>query len=199
MIKAIICDTDGMLVRSEMFSVHLKNTYGIEKERTDAFFSGPFQDCLIGKADLKEVITPHLPQWGWKKSVDQLLAEWFAFEHKLDDALIEYLSELRTRGLKLYLLTNQEKYRTEYLLKQMGFEKIFDQVFSSAHIGHKKPDKEVFAAVMNQLPEIAPKEVIFWDDSQKNIDGALAYGIKAQLYTTFEDFRTKMEAALNSR
>jgi len=35
-----------------------------------------------------------------------------------------------------YLATNQEKYRTAYLLDQMGFGRQFDGIFSSAYVGY---------------------------------------------------------------
>lgn len=65
------------------------------------FFNGEFQDCLIGKADLKNVVKKYLKNWGWQKSVDDLLKEWFQFEHNIDEELADYLSSLKKKGLEL--------------------------------------------------------------------------------------------------
>ena len=69
MIKAIICDVDGMLMTGEMFSTYLARKYGITKEKTDAFFMGEFQDCLIGKSDLKKILLKYISTWEWKKQL----------------------------------------------------------------------------------------------------------------------------------
>lgn len=79
------------------------------------------------------------------------------------------------------------------MLKHMGFEGVFDKIYSSAHLGLKKPATEFFAKVVEDLN--APKnEVLFWDDEQRNVDGALEYGIHAELYTDYDSFTKTMEA-----
>jgi len=121
MIKVVLFDVDGVIVNAEMWSKQLANDYGINPSIIDTFFKKEFQNCLIGKADLKVSISPYLKKWGWDKSVDDLLEYWFKSEHKIFEPLIIYIQNLRTKGIKCYLATNQEKYRTEYMLDQMKF------------------------------------------------------------------------------
>lgn len=192
MIKAVIFDADGVLIKSERFSTYLKDTYGITKEQTLPFFTGIFKDCLIGKADLKEVIQPYLKEWGWKKSVDELLEEWFSFEHKINEELMSYVQDLRNNGVKCVLATNNEKYRINYMLDQMGFSNSLDKVYGSAHLGYKKPAIEFYALVMTDMSGIDKKEVVFWDDDEENVKAAQEFGINAEFYTTFKDFKNKM-------
>ena len=45
---------DGMIVHGTRFSHRLAKKYNISTETTAPFFEGVFQDCVIGKADLKE-------------------------------------------------------------------------------------------------------------------------------------------------
>ncbi len=60
MIKTILFDADGVLINGGQFSSHLEKDYGITREITAPFFTGPFIECLIGNADLKEVIPPYI-------------------------------------------------------------------------------------------------------------------------------------------
>jgi len=99
--------------------------------------------------------------------------------------LIEKIKQLRSEGIKCYLATNQEKYRTKYMRETMDFENIFDGVFSSAELECKKPEKEFFQKVLDSL-EINGEEVLFFDDDQRNINGAKSSGIKSFLYVGFD-------------
>ena len=192
MIKALLLDADGVLINGEMFSKQLERDYGISTKTVEPFFTGPFLDCLIGKADLKKILPPFLDKWGWQKSVDDFLDYWFQAEHKLDEKLIQYIQALRARGIKCYVATNQEKHRAQYMLKQMGFEKSFDKVYASAHIGYKKPDFEFYKKVVKDIGIVTKVEVLFWDDSEKKVAGARKFGILGEVYTSFKDFKSTM-------
>jgi len=68
---------------------------------------------------------------------------------------------------------------------------MFDKVYSSAHIGLKKPAIAFFAHLVEDL-KVSKAEVLFWDDDQRNIDGALEYGIHAEFYDNYEAFLETM-------
>lgn len=198
MIQAVIFDADGMVVVNELrFSEHWEKSGGPPTDITRPFFEHEFQNCLIGKADLKKELVKYVDKWGYTNSVDDLLDYWFSIENNPDNELIEYIRRLRGEGLPCYLATNQERYRTEYFLDTMGFRHEFDDIFSSAYIGFKKPQYEFFEAVMEELPKgTAKHEVLFWDDDEKHVAGAKQFGLLAELYTGFEDFKEKMSSYL---
>ena len=191
MITHLILDADGVLVNGEGFANILSRDFEVDKAKEKEFFTTKFQDCLVGKADLKESVAPYLPSFGWKGTVDEFLEYWFKAEHSLNEDLMEDVRRLRKSGLKVVLATNQEKYRTQYMLEHMGFDGMFDKIYSSAHLGLKKPAVEFFASVVEDMQ--ADKEnVLFYDDDQRNIDGALEYGIHAEFYTDYESFKKDM-------
>jgi putative hydrolase of the HAD superfamily len=193
MLKVLLLDADGVLIHAEMFSKQLERDYGIPYAKIEPFFTSEFQKCLIGEADLREVIAPHLEEWGWKGSVDELLNFWFKAEHIIDQDLIDYILTLRDKGIRLFVATNQEKHRAQYMLDKMGFSDVFEQVYASAHLGHRKPAIDFFAKLHERLADVEKHEIVFWDDSEENVKGAREYGIQAEIYTGLDDFKRKME------
>lgn len=196
MITGIIFDADGVLIDGDHFSDALARDYDVDHDKEKEFFTGTFQDCLVGKADLKESITTYLPALGWKGTVEELLDYWFKTEHSLNEELVAYIQGLRKAGIHVVLATNQEKYRTQYMLDHMGFNDAFDAIYSSAHLGLKKPAVEFFGRVVQEMGR--PKEeVLFWDDDPRNIDGANEFGIHAEFYSDYDTFRSRMSEAYN--
>lgn len=192
MIKAILFDADGVMVNGERFSVALDRDYGISIETTLPFFNGPFQDCLVGNADLRETVSSYLSGWGWDKGVEAFLDYWFNIEHTINEELVSYIQELRGQGILCLLATNNEKYRFKYMLDRMGFSNCFDKTYASAHLGSKKPDHDFFVKILNELDGIKKEEIFFVDDGIDNIESAKDFGIHAEIYTTFENFKKKL-------
>lgn len=187
-IKAIIFDADGVVINSPgYFSVQYQKDFGISNDMMLPFFKGRFQDCLVGKADLKEELVPLLKDWRWNGSVEELLKYWFKAEHYIDERMVEEIKNFKNRGIKCYLGTKQEKYRTEYIWNEMEFKNIFDGIYSSADIGYKKPDKKFFEFIQNDL-ELKPEEIMFWDDEKDNVETAKGLGWQGYFYDNFEDF-----------
>jgi putative hydrolase of the HAD superfamily len=193
MIKVIIFDMDGVLVHSKRrFSINLAKKHNIPIEITLPFFTGPVQECLAGKKDLKKVLPPYLKKWGWDKGVDVLLDYWFSLESAIDKKVIKYIGELRRKGIVCLLATNNEKYRFEYMMQKMGLQKVFNKTFASAHLGHNKPDQKFFSKIFKELKNVKKKEILFVDDSAENIKGAKDFGINTEHFTSIENLKRKL-------
>lgn len=195
-------DADGVVIHSEMFSVQYQKEYDVSGDDMTPFFKGDFQDCMIGKADLIEVVSPRLAKWKRKGTVHEFLQFRFKSEHSVDERMVANIKNLRKKGIRCYLATNQEKYRAQYMKKDMGFEELFDTVFSSAEIRHKKPDKEFYKFVLHEIKkeyEIDPDEIMYFDDTQENVVEAKKLGIDAHLYQNIEEFERLVKRVVDDK
>lgn len=194
--KAVLFDADGVIVRPEkLFSHQHAQTHGFDPAEITPFFQGDFQDALVGRADLKDLLEKNRGVWRFDGTPDDLMAQWFQAEHVIDDALVEEVKKLRKLGMHCFLATNQEKYRAKYLEEEM-FPGVFEHVYSSAILGVKKPSEEFYAKILDELAaeEIQPEEVVYLDDDAENVEAAKRLGIRAVLYRNIDDFKSVFSA-----
>ena len=194
MIKAILFDVDGLVIeaRKQFFSEKLAEEQGISNDVVTEFFRGNFKKCTFGQADLKEEIAPFLPKWKWEGSVDELLTYWFESESTKDEAVLDIVTALRDKGIKCFITTRQEKYRLEYLLENVGLKDYFDGAFCTCDIGYDKNDPEFYKYILKEL-NFEPSEILFFDDTQANVDTAQDLGIEAYFYEGLETLKAHTE------
>jgi putative hydrolase of the HAD superfamily len=119
--------------------------------------------------------------------LDEFVQLWFEAEQEVDARLLAAIAQARAHDIRCYLATNQERYRVEYMREQMGFDTHFDGIYSPAQLGIKKPEAAFFEAITADLGVPAGR-VMFWDDSQANVDAARAHGWQAELYRGYDSF-----------
>ena len=199
MIKAVIFDSDGVITYDPIFSKTYSEKFRISIDLINPFFEGPFKDCLIGKADLRmELEKGWLEKWGWEGSTQEFLDYWFSVGGSPDTRILSTITKLRENGITCVLATNQEKYRAEHMVSTFSYQQIFDSVFVSASVGHKKPSAEffeiIFKYLQNAYPSLQKDEVLFWDDDMKNVKGAHAYGFLSEQYIEINSYTEKMQS-----
>jgi putative hydrolase of the HAD superfamily len=183
----LLLDIDGVLNLGEKFSYRYTRQHGVPKTTLAKFFDGTFQDCLVGKADLRVELAPVLKDWGWKGTVDSLLEYWFLDEVQLDQQVLDLITRLRTQGVRVYGASNQEHHRSKHLMENTQLKDYIDTFFISAHLGVKKPDPLFFQKVVDSIGT-SPENILFWDDDERNVEGAETIGILSHVYKDYDIF-----------
>jgi len=198
-IKAIFFDADGVVLkkRDKYFSQRFieDNNPELKIEEILKFFKNEYKDCILGKINFKEALTPYLEKWGWKKSIDELLQYWFAYENNLNNDVLDLVGELRKKGIKCYLASDHTEYRKEDLIKNVGLENYFDGFLFSCDLGFTKSTKEFFEKALENL-DFSKEEVIFIDDEPENIQAAESAGIKSVLFDSDDALRNELSRIL---
>jgi FMN phosphatase YigB (HAD superfamily) len=197
--KVIIYDNDGMIVAGTRFSEIYSKEFGVDIAVMTPFFTGKFKKCLTGEGDLKEELKTVLEDWKWNGTVEELMEYWFSSLADFNDEIIESIKSLKEQGAIVCLATNQEKYRTDYLIHNLGYDQMLDEVFSSAYLGANKVASDSLEKIEYMLNKTYGKierdEIMFWDDRDENIESLSTSGINAQKYTTYESFKRVMQEA----
>jgi putative hydrolase of the HAD superfamily len=197
-IEAVLFDADGVVVPPLGFARYRWREHGVTPEMTQGFFRGVFLQCLLGKADLKQVLPPFLDEWAWEGTVDEFVATWLEKDDAVDERVVGVVHALRSAGLTCCLATNQERYRAAYMRDAMGFRDLFDYLFFSCELGAEKPDAAFFEAVEASLG-LTGGSILFWDDDVRNVDAAVARGWNAEVYVVFQEFVRQLNGYLRGQ
>lgn len=179
--KAILWDIDGVVNKTTTYSSHLVATSQVSPSQMYDFFSGEFQEALVGKADLKHLLSHRLPSWGIAHTVEEHLHNWFTHEHKPDLEVLAHIERLSALGISQFAGTNQEQYRTNYLRHSMGLGKKFTRLFSSHELGVAKPHESFFLKILDHI-HLTPSEVLFIDDTALHVQSAMHLGMRTALF-----------------
>lgn len=94
--------------------------------------------------------------------------------------IFELLAQCREMGLRTGLLSNNNAAVVGLLRKNRWFDNLNPCVISCEE-GVAKPNPLIYERVEVLLPGIRPEEILFLDDQQKCVDGAIARGWRAVL------------------
>ena len=191
MIKALLLDVDGVVIkpRKRFFSEILAERQGISIDVVLLFFKNEYKACVLGKAFLEEEVAKYLSKWKWNASVKELLEFWFSHESEIDEDVLSYVKEIRTKGVKVYLTSDHSVYRKGDMMERMHLKDHVDGTFFSCDVGHTKEELAFYNLVLEEL-NVQPTEIVFLDDEKENVDAAQKTGINARLYTNVQDLES---------
>lgn len=149
--------------------------------RTREFLHRTWDDelpALAGQGDYMPLLTALLLEYGVPEPCGAVFqAVWHRIERV--ERSFEIVEELRRRGYGVHLGTNQERHRAAHMRTTLGYDELFDTSCYSYDLGVAKPDPEFFREAARRM-KARPSEVLFIDDSSRNVDGARAAGMRAE-------------------
>jgi putative hydrolase of the HAD superfamily len=115
-----------------------------------------------------------------------------------NEPMIGHVCELRARGLRTALLTNNvREWEPLWRAKLPEIEALFEVVVDSAFVGLRKPEPEIYELTLQRLGNgIRGEQCLFLDDLQVNCDSARALGMTAVRFETADQAIAELESAL---
>jgi putative hydrolase of the HAD superfamily len=112
-----------------------------------------------------------------------------------NEPLIDYMRELRGRGYKLAICTNNVREWEPLWRAKLPVDEIFDVVVDSAFVGTRKPEPRIYEITLERLGVAAAATVLI-DDVEINCTAAAELGITPVWFRTNEQALAELEAAL---
>jgi epoxide hydrolase-like predicted phosphatase len=147
----------------------------------------------ITEAEFRARIEPHL-----EDGFDLARLRALYFEH-LDpnEPMIEFVRDLRGRGVRAALLTNNvREWEPLWRGKLPEVDELFEVVVDSAFVGMRKPDPAIYEVTLERLGGVEPGRCVFVDDLDVNCDAARALGMAAVRFAGAEQAIPEIESAL---
>jgi len=201
-IKAIIFDMGGVIVDLDIedckraFKEYL-GYYRIDELIDPCHQKGIYGDLEEGKIsgdEFRRIVLQDSDPGALAENVDK--AMWHILTG-ISPYKVEMLKRL-SESYDLYLLSNNNPVclpRAKAIFEDAGIplEKIFRKCFYSFEMKALKPSETFYKAVVREIG-IPAEQMFFIDDSQKNVDGAIAAGLPAVYYEPGTD----LEALINN-
>ena len=113
-----------------------------------------------------------------------------------NDAMLDLMREVRDRGYRLAILTNNVREWEPLWRSKLPLDEIFETIVDSAWVGMRKPDPAIYRLVLETLGGVAPEQALFIDDNEINVRAAAELGMLAIHFTTNDETIPQIREAL---
>ena len=116
-----------------------------------------------------------------------------------NEPMIELMRDLRGRGYRMALLTNNVREWEPLWRSMLPVDEIFEVVVDSGFVGIRKPDPPIYELTIERLGDgIAAADCLFVDDVEVNIEAARDLGMTAVHFRSSEQAIAEVEDALTA-
>ena len=199
-IKYILFDIDGVLVKATNSADEIleKNHLNMEEFFANWGDSQSVFDFETGKISQEDFARLRSEELENRISPATIIEILKARKSILFPGVEELLENLHRENYKLACLSNTNILHWNSIEGKMIFDNCFCIQFLSYQLGLVKPNKEIYIHVMETL-QCKGHEILYFDDSKKNIETALELGWNAVYVQDFYDLEEKIKDCLKMK
>ena len=167
---------------------------GVERGKFEPVFLHLRKDYDRGTVSAREYIGNVLSHFDIKmdeKGIDEMIAMDLDSWKQINPETVALMEELKERGYTLGILSNMPN---EFLCWARSNAYVFSlpqKSLFSCEVNLLKPGEAIYRRLLS-LFELEGEEIVFFDDSEENAEGARKLGIKAFLWTGAEKARSDL-------
>ena len=152
-----------------------------------------FDRGLIPTEEIIEIFVKDAPQF--RKEIAAIY-ETPEVMVRMYDYAIPWIRELKSRGYKVYALSNWSKPTYEACIdSHLSFLKEMDGEIISFREHLLKPEREIYQLLCDRF-NVTPEEAVFLDDNIANVEAAREFGLNAIHFTSYEQGKAELEEYL---
>lgn len=168
MIKNIVFDLGNVILKGspnivlEQIKIDKKQYESIKND-----FFNDWKSLDLGESTLREQLEKCKFDFEIDSEIEEKLLHYYKYR-PFNVEILELIKELKNKGYKIYILSNNNKEAEKYLLEIPDF-KAFDGWIFSCDYQIMKPDPKIYN-ILFETYNLKPEECFFIDDSRKNIE-----------------------------
>jgi epoxide hydrolase-like predicted phosphatase len=137
------------------------------------------------------------PELGHRPTLHRFREIYFEALHP-NQPMLDLMRELRDRGLRMAILTNNVREWEELWRGKLPLDEIFEVIVDSGWVGMRKPQPEIYLLTLDRLGDgLQPTECLFVDDNEQNVEAARELGMMAVQFHSNEQAIPEIRAALD--
>jgi putative hydrolase of the HAD superfamily len=147
----------------------------------------------LTEAEFTAIVQSQLPD---EIQLDGFRETYFEHLHP-NEPMIELMRDLRGRGLRMAMLTNNIREWEPFWRAKLPVDEIFEVVVDSAFVGMRKPERGIYELTLDRLGDVRAEECVFVDDVDVNCAMAVELGMTAVHYVSPEQATAEIERAVS--
>ena len=137
------------------------------------------------------------PELGHRPTLHRFREIYFEALHP-NQPMLDLMRELRARRFRMAILTNNVREWEELWRSKLPLDEIFELIVDSAWVGMRKPQPEIYLLTLERLGNgLAPRECLFVDDNELNVEAARDLGMLAVQFRSNEQAIGEIRTALD--
>lgn len=168
MIKNIVFDLGNVILKGSPNIV--LDQIEIDKKQYESIKNNFFKDWKaldLGKSTLREQLEKCKFDFEIDSEIEEKLLHYYKYR-PFNTEVLELINDLKGKGYKIYILSNNNTEAEEYLLELPDFE-VFDGWIFSCDYQIMKPDSKIYN-ILFETYNLKPEECFFVDDSKRNVE-----------------------------